>query len=311
MANQNLLPSKVAKQRIGRLARAADKDLCTRLLAAVSNSPAPGQAEEAWCSAFRDWAITILDGVLREYLEQPQNDIEDLEAAVIDGPGRWLIGRAYSPDGLLPMVLKVLADAGRPLRVGELPEKFIPYTTLQDAIRERARHWDRRAADYEEPEDLALHDTAKEHKNAAPLPATAPWPWANLTIRFVGANDVVVKSPSYTGPRTFRELGFSNKKSGKPVRSWGLLFALAAGNGEVTELAMGARSWDKVEKAAQDLRQRLKSAFRHPDDPLLTITHGKGKGGCRALFTILLDKGLEPPPSSDPRRRSLGHGPDR
>jgi hypothetical protein len=62
--------------------------------------------------AFRNWAIKLLDAVAGEYLEQPQTDIEDWEAAVIDGPGKWLIGRAYDPIVLEAVVLKALVDAG-------------------------------------------------------------------------------------------------------------------------------------------------------------------------------------------------------
>ena len=58
----NVPLSKIAKQRVGRLALLADKQLYSRLLGALSKQPERIQtAEEAWQAAFCDWVVQVFD----------------------------------------------------------------------------------------------------------------------------------------------------------------------------------------------------------------------------------------------------------
>jgi hypothetical protein len=50
------------------------------------------------------------------------------------------------------------------------------------------------------------------------------------------------------------------------------LFALAEGSGVVSAPTQQASEWGKVEKAAQDLRRRLKQVFQCGDDRVLSAS---------------------------------------
>jgi hypothetical protein len=299
--------SESAKLRVGRIARAADNQLRKELTLALREQSRE-QTNVAWKMAFCRWAETLLDAAVGELLAEPQGVVQDFEAVLHEGPGKWVRNRAYYPDTLGKVVLPALADAGVSLPDAQSAEMLVPFQAIQSAVRERAQYWIQHAEEYESPE-AGVRDARGEKSEGTVSLSAVDWPWENLTITFVGDQDVMVKSPIYTGPRTFRELGFGNLKNGKPVNSWSVLYAMGVGQGEISATINNLPKWPQVEKAVQDMRRRLKQAFRRSDDPLHTITHGRHRGGYQARFNVGLGPGIEPPVQVG-RKKSLGHGPD-
>lgn len=89
--------------------------------------------------------------------------------------------------------------------------------------------------------------------------------WTDLIIMVLDSETVKISHCGTTGiPLKFNELGFKDKRSGKPVKSWYTLLAFA----EKEILSFPHNNKEKMEKLIQDLRKRLKDYFGIPEDPI-------------------------------------------
>lgn len=292
-----------AKKRVGRAVGAADKQLRKDLSKIASGAYDQHEEVEAdWTSAFERWAVANFDAAAKEFTAEYRGPTTDLEKALLGGPGKWTRGRAFYPE-IMDIVVTVLTAAGRPLPAGQPPESFVPFKAIQHAIRDRIEHWNGEATEYAiVPDSPEPADTPEELDTPTGNAPLSSWPWDTLSIRFVGPRDVIVKCPTFQGPRTFAELGFANHKNGEPVKSWAMLLAFAINQGEARSYS-AAKNFSAVEKAVQDLRVRLKRAFRHADDPIATISSGRERGAYSARFTIDVLPGLDLGREIDPRKK--------
>ncbi|HHT9136452.1 MAG TPA: hypothetical protein ACFYEK_04315 [Candidatus Wunengus sp. YC60] len=90
--------------------------------------------------------------------------------------------------------------------------------------------------------------------------------WTDLIITVCDNETVKTTLCGKTGtPQKFVELGFKDKRTGKPVKSWQILLAFA----EKERLTFPQTQKEKMEKLIKDLRKRLKAHYKIPGDPIV------------------------------------------
>jgi hypothetical protein len=117
------------------------------------------------------------------------------------------------------------------------------------------------------PSEAAGLSAAADEDGAAGelLDSTARLQWKDVKIHFVTTETVeVTVGQRLPQNRTYRDLGFANKKSKppKPKEAWAMLQTLARQRGLVpsgTEVA---------QKRIQEIRKALRKQFNIPDDPI-------------------------------------------
>lgn len=113
--------------------------------------------------------------------------------------------------------------------------------------------------------------------------------WHDIEITFLSDLRVQVKvgqQPVQT--RNYAEMGFEDRRSGKPNQAWGLLRAIAQANGFIPNSVRDSKDFIGMEKRLERMRRTLKSHFQIGSDPLLKEP-GKGyccqfKIGCAPAF---------------------------
>jgi hypothetical protein len=285
-----MIISKAAKRRVGKRARLADAELHKKLVTAarkMAESVTEGKA--AWRQAFSEWSVTLLDAVAEEALSESHDHVDDFQDVLEDGPCRWAVSRGFDPKILQEVMMKALADAGAALPSDRRPEDLVPYTSMQEAVATRAKYWGRCAADYEaEPDVNEREDKPADAEPPVQPEPVAAWQWEQLRLTFLSREVVRVEYPGHDANRNPQEMGFADKRDGRPIQAWAFLYALAVEDGTVSKAFDAIPEWPKVEKTAQELRKRLKRYFQQREDPLVTISRGEGKGSYRARFTVRL-----------------------
>lgn len=90
--------------------------------------------------------------------------------------------------------------------------------------------------------------------------------WEDLQIQFVSDERVQVTARGRTETRNYAEMGFEDKRNGKPTEAWSVLRTLAENRGS-TQVGVGpARS--KLVKQIQQLRKKLGELYPAVGDPL-------------------------------------------
>ena len=89
--------------------------------------------------------------------------------------------------------------------------------------------------------------------------------WGDIRVNFVERVQITVGVETET--RNYEEMGFGNKKDGKPVLAWETLRALAA-TGGVVMIASDSRKWAEVEKRVQEIRRVFRRFFGVAGDPI-------------------------------------------
>ncbi|MEO8132038.1 MAG: hypothetical protein ABI822_33390, partial [Bryobacteraceae bacterium] len=99
--------------------------------------------------------------------------------------------------------------------------------------------------------------------------------WDGLEIRFLSDERVQIRIVGKNETQNYGELGFEDKRTGKPNEAWKLLRTLAQSNGTVSSRTTGIGPWTKVEKRVQEIRQLLRRRYEISSDPLPFIDgHG-------------------------------------
>lgn len=133
-------------------------------------------------------------------------------------------------------------------------------------------------------------DTVKKKPVLEKVEFPHPSKWSELTLTFVKLETIQVKlAGKQPVSRTFVEMGFENKKNGKPNLQWTMLQGLAKENGElysVHNLLKSANAKMNAEQRIKRIRHLLRKNFQLKADPIPWIKADK----CyRCSFTLQMD----------------------
>jgi hypothetical protein len=106
--------------------------------------------------------------------------------------------------------------------------------------------------------------------------------WEEVEIEFLSDERVQIRIQDKTETRNYGEMGFVDRRTGKPNQSWVILRALAQVGGTLEDSAAARKKWPAVEKNVQRIRKALREHFQLAGDPIPFI---QGTG-YRARFKI-------------------------
>jgi hypothetical protein len=111
-------------------------------------------------------------------------------------------------------------------------------------------------------------EVAETHRNQYPRTNLKVVDWPEIEIEFLSDLRVQIRSGPQTETFNYGDLGFEDRRNGKPNRAWLLLRHLAESNGMIREAKEVQMPWPKVEKRVQEIRQFLRQYFGISSDPL-------------------------------------------
>lgn len=106
-------------------------------------------------------------------------------------------------------------------------------------------------------------------KDVIHFPTPPGTQWHEVKISFIDNENVKISARDVTEKKNYAEMGFKDKKTCKPVKSWEILLSFS----ENQYLMYPHNIKSKIEKSIQDLRKRLKAYFGIQDDPII-LEHG-------------------------------------
>jgi hypothetical protein len=112
------------------------------------------------------------------------------------------------------------------------------------------------------------------------LDGLSDWPDIEFSFTSEERVNILVKG-KIRQPANYGDLGFADRRNGRPAKAWDALKALAESNGVLTNGSAIQTDWPAVEKRAQEIRVRLRRLFKLDTDPLPYV-----EGGYRATFKI-------------------------
>ena len=92
--------------------------------------------------------------------------------------------------------------------------------------------------------------------------------WEDIAITFISDERVQVKVGTQVETFNYTEMGFEDRRSGKPNQAWGLLRALAQASGVLPDSACNSKDFLGMGKRIGRMRQTLKTHFQITSDPL-------------------------------------------
>jgi hypothetical protein len=137
---------------------------------------------------------------------------------------------------------------------------------LLEALRKKLRHWQ-------------YQGFAKTRATVNVGTHASDWP--EIEIRFLSEERIQISVNDQLETRNYAEMGFRDRRNGKPNAAWALFKVLGL-EGGVIALPNDRQRWAQMEKRIQELRKVLRSQFGLGTDPL---PHIKGTG-YQALFKI-------------------------
>jgi len=160
---------------------------------------------------------------------------------------------------------KALGNAVEGLRI-ELMEKALKWHEWRDQLlvrietrfEARYRHWLADAL------DQVGKLTPKPPQGSLAIAAN----WEDVEISFLSDERVQILSGGQHQTFNYGELGFADRRNGKPNQAWVLLRHLAESDGTVRDATWARGDWSKVEKRIQEIRKHLRAHFRIDSDPL-------------------------------------------
>ncbi len=116
-----------------------------------------------------------------------------------------------------------------------------------------------------------------------------PTCWRDVGLRFTSEHRVQISINGIVGESYgYADLGFEDKRTGKPNQAWGALYKLAEKQGRYDVTKMGGRPRAHLEKRFQEIRNRLCNHFKVGGDP---VPFEKGNG-YQAAFGILVSPAI-------------------
>ena len=154
-----------------------------------------------------------------------------------------------------------------------LPRKLL-LTELRLRFRQRKAHWTAEAL-------KRARDTEKRVGASKAPPSLKSW--KDLGISFLSDERVqIIRNGASAETLNYAEMGFKDRRNGKPNRAWVTLRLLAEERGIIRDPAKTGGAWQKVERRMQEIRKVLRPQFGIHTDPVPFV---KGTG-CQALFKI-------------------------
>jgi hypothetical protein len=198
------------------------------------------------------------------------------EASELVGQGIWSAGRLESESLQFLHDTTVFARSER------------GYNTFGGQIGEMLSHWGdilpdvqrafRKSPVWQEYEDILLEVAVAPVQPPAMVAESA---WEDIEISFISDERVQVKVGAKVQTFNYDEMGFRDRRTGKPNEGWGLLRALARADGVIPESARDSKDFIAMGKRIERVRQRLKSHFQIASDPV-----PKGVNGYCCRFKI-------------------------
>ena len=192
------------------------------------------------------WMIDRLESESREFLRQ--QTIEAWHEKGYDRSGSQLREVVSHWGGsILPEVQRVFE------RSSEWKEFQRVLLEVADAQASRQENPSQREADASEP--------------AAP-PLKQEIDWEDITISFLSDERVQVDGGTQTGTYNYAEMGFTDRRSGRPNQAWGVLRALARAGGTIPDPARNSEEFIAMGKRIERLRATLSRQFGILSDPI-------------------------------------------
>lgn len=129
----------------------------------------------------------------------------------------------------------------------------------------------------EKPVDLIFTEktkSKKERNHKFPFTIQSGTTWESFYIQFKNTEAVTIQVSGHTHDTSFADMGFADKRTGKPNMQWGFLIALAKNGGSLSASDPDAN--DKYKKHKQLLADNLKSYFSMDTDPFKTYEKTEG-----------------------------------
>jgi hypothetical protein len=104
--------------------------------------------------------------------------------------------------------------------------------------------------------------------------------WEDLEIWFLSDTRVQFRAGKELATYNYEELGFVDRRSGKPDSAWVEFRNLAESNGNIRNAGNTRGQWPAVEKRIQEVRKRLRIFFGQSADPIPFV---KGHGYCARM----------------------------
>jgi hypothetical protein len=104
--------------------------------------------------------------------------------------------------------------------------------------------------------------------SAGALAGKAGIDWENINISFLSDERVQVEVGRQVETRNYVEMGFEDKRSGKPNQAWGLLRALAVAGGVIPNAARNSKDFIAMVKRIERMRETLRRHFGISSDPI-------------------------------------------
>ena len=92
--------------------------------------------------------------------------------------------------------------------------------------------------------------------------------WENIAMTFISDERVQVKDGTQLQTFNYTEMGFEDRRSGKPNQAWGVLRAVAQASGVLPVCARNSKDFLEMAKRIERMRQTLKKHFQITSDPL-------------------------------------------
>ena len=99
--------------------------------------------------------------------------------------------------------------------------------------------------------------------------------WDTIEISFLSDERVQIRIGTDTKTYNYAELGFEDRRNGKPNQAWVTLRDLAEARGIISVAARSASPWPKIGKRIQEIRNVLRKHFGISSDP---VPYVKGTG---------------------------------
>src|ERR1017187_3897558 len=138
----------------------------------------------------------------------------------------------------------------------------------------------RQSPQWREYEDILL-DVAVSPPTRIAVQLRRERVWEDIEIVFISDERVQVKDGTQIQTLNYNEMGFEDRRSGKPNQGWGVLRALAQAGGVIPESARDAKDFIGMGKRIERIRHTLKTHFQITSDPV-----GKDAKGYHCLFKI-------------------------
>jgi hypothetical protein len=95
----------------------------------------------------------------------------------------------------------------------------------------------------------------------------APHIWGEISIRFLSDERVQVFIPAATQTRNYAEMGFEDRRTGRPNKAWETLRQLAQ-EGGLLKVDRSPQGYPRQSKRVEEIRRVLRKHFGIPQNPL-------------------------------------------